>query len=120
MDNGRGSGLVFDPRGGMLQTRVLRAKYTDTDVRCILCTQGAEETLQHVILECTSQQPEVPCGGDMAVALSFREIDEQGNDRGNDGADSTVGRGPRPIPLVEWTKRRLDHWWTKNQEENNR
>ncbi|CAN8002271.1 unnamed protein product, partial [Ixodes hexagonus] len=37
MDNGRGSGLLFDARGGMLRTRGLRTKYTDTDVRCTLC-----------------------------------------------------------------------------------
>ncbi|KAG0427230.1 hypothetical protein HPB47_025737 [Ixodes persulcatus] len=41
----------------MLRTRVLRAKYTDTNVRCTLGTQGAEETLQHVILESTGLQP---------------------------------------------------------------
>ncbi|KAG0411086.1 hypothetical protein HPB47_011773 [Ixodes persulcatus] len=67
---------------------------------------GAEETLQHVILECTGLQPEVPCGGDMAVALGFREIDEEGSDhsgdrgdKGDDGADSSGGRSPRPIPV---------------------
>ncbi|KAM7304678.1 uncharacterized protein ISCGN_014578 [Ixodes scapularis] len=114
MQEGRGSGLLFDARGGMLRQvhrgGMLQAKYIDTDVRCTLCTQGAKETLQHVILECAGLQPEVPCSGDMAVALGFREIKEEGSD----GADSTVGRGPRPIPVVEWTKRRLDHWWKKN------
>lgn len=103
-----------------MRTRVHRAKYTNTDVRCTLCTQGAEETLQHVILECTVLQPESPCGGGMLVALDFREIDEEGNNRGKDGADSTVGRGPRPLPVVEWKRKRLDHGWKGNQEENNR
>ncbi|KAM7311461.1 hypothetical protein ISCGN_008368 [Ixodes scapularis] len=58
------------------------------------------------VMHVSGLHPEVLCGGGMAVALGFREINEEGND----GANSAVGRGPRPIPGVEWTKRRLDHW----------
>ncbi|KAM7299186.1 hypothetical protein ISCGN_019753 [Ixodes scapularis] len=64
-----------------VNARQLRPHSHHIDVRCTLRTQGAEETLQHVILECAGLQPEV-----------FREIDEEGND------GATVGRGPRPIP----------------------
>ncbi|CAN7989601.1 unnamed protein product, partial [Ixodes pacificus] len=37
---------------GMLWTRVLRAKCMDVEVKCVMCAQGADETAEHVIMEC--------------------------------------------------------------------
>lgn len=62
----------------MLRTGVLRAKYTNTDVGCALCTKGAAETLQLVILECAGLQQVVPCGGHMVGDFGLAEIPRGG------------------------------------------
>ncbi|KAM7281700.1 uncharacterized protein ISCGN_002884, partial [Ixodes scapularis] len=74
MDNSKGSALLSDARGGMLRTRVFRAKYMDMEVKCVMCAQGADETAEHVILECTGIKPDVTYEPDMAVALGFRAL----------------------------------------------
>ncbi|XP_040357166.2 uncharacterized protein LOC121046700 [Ixodes scapularis] len=104
MDNSKGSALLSDARGGMLRTRVFRAKYMDMEVKCVMCAQGADETAEHVILECTGIKPDVTYEPDMAVALGFRGVDEQYD------ADSS-----QP---VEVTKRRLECWWRRAKEHN--
>ncbi|KAG0421698.1 hypothetical protein HPB47_002428 [Ixodes persulcatus] len=80
MDNSQGSAMLAAARGGMLRTRVLQAKYSDTDVGCTMCAQGADETAEHIILECTGLEPEAQCGVELAVALGFRESDERADE----------------------------------------
>lgn len=101
MDNSQGSAMLAAARGGMLRTRVLQAKYSDTDVGCTMCAQGADETAEHIILECTGLEPEAQCGVELAVALGFRESDE---------------RADEPPP-VEITKKRLQCWWRRRRQE---
>ncbi|KAH7968592.1 hypothetical protein HPB52_009849 [Rhipicephalus sanguineus] len=58
-DNSRGSGLLCEARSGVLRTRSLRARYTaELDTMCPLC-QGAEETIRHIVLECTGLRPAI-------------------------------------------------------------
>ncbi|KAH9380510.1 hypothetical protein HPB48_013952 [Haemaphysalis longicornis] len=118
-DNARGSGLLCEARSGVLRTRVLRAKFTEgLDTTCSSCNQ-AEETVRHVVLECTelkppaavavTQDPDVPAflraGADVQAALP-------------DPLAMALGfHGPKQQPhweAVEVTKRRLEHWWRKN------
>ncbi|KAH7969922.1 hypothetical protein HPB52_022633 [Rhipicephalus sanguineus] len=104
-DNSRGSSLLSEARGGVLRTRSLQAKYTpSTSTTCHRCS-AAEETIKHVVLECTGLQPGLPreqtnpsCPNALATALGFHE---QG--------------APPNCKEVELTKRRLEHWWrTRN------
>lgn len=118
-DNARGSGLLCEARSGVLRTRVLRAKYTEgLDTTCSSCNQ-AEETVRHVVLECTelkppavvavTQDPDVTAplgaGADVQVAPP-------------DPLAMALGfRGPKQQPhweAVETTKRRLEHWWRRS------
>ncbi|KAM7312074.1 A-kinase anchor protein 1, mitochondrial [Ixodes scapularis] len=64
-------------QGGMLRTRVFRARYMDIEVKCVMCAQGADETVEHVVLECTGIKTDVTYEPDMAVALGFRGVNEQ-------------------------------------------
>lgn len=66
MDNSRGGAMLSDERSVMLRTRVTRAKYMNVDVRCSMCTQGADETAEHAILKCADLQPNVLRGEDIS------------------------------------------------------
>ncbi|KAH7955536.1 hypothetical protein HPB52_001210 [Rhipicephalus sanguineus] len=112
-DNSRGSGLLCEARSGVLRTRSLRARYTaELDTMCPLC-QGAEETIRHIVLECTGLRPAIHDAQDSGTSA-----------QGATGAtnDSSAlaralgfrGSGEPPSwEAVEATKRRLECWWRK-------
>ncbi|KAH7948517.1 hypothetical protein HPB52_024074 [Rhipicephalus sanguineus] len=116
-DNSRGSGLLCEARSGVLRTRSLRARYTaELDTMCPLC-QGAEETIRHIVLECTG------------LRLAIHDAQNSGTSAQgatgatNDNSDlaRALGfRGSGETPsweAVEATKRRLECWWRKQVEQ---
>lgn len=89
-DNSLGSGLLAEARLGVLRTRVWRAKFTaGLDTTCATCG-AAEETANHVVLECPAIAP-APESRTLSAALGFE-------------ADGGAGG-------VENAKRRLEVWW---------
>lgn len=94
-DNSRGSGLLAEARGGVLRTRVWRARFTaDLPTTCPLCG-GAEESIAHVVVDCPDIFP-AACTADVHAALGFPFAEEAAE---------------RVSEVVEATKRRLEHWW---------
>ncbi|XP_077545284.1 uncharacterized protein LOC144158338 [Haemaphysalis longicornis] len=94
-DNSRGSGLLAEARGGVLRTRVWRARFTTgLSTTCALCG-GAEETIAHVVVNCPDILPAARTTA-VHVALGFAE-EKTETERGE---------------VVEVTKRRLEHWWS--------
>ncbi|KAG0421620.1 hypothetical protein HPB47_002498, partial [Ixodes persulcatus] len=83
------------------------AKYSDANVGCTMCAQGADETAEHIILECTGLEPEAQCGVELAVALGFRESDERAdepppveNTKKRDFMQALYGFSAHPIRIL--------------------
>ncbi|KAH9384306.1 hypothetical protein HPB48_026299 [Haemaphysalis longicornis] len=118
-DNARGSGLLCEARSGVLRTRVLRAKFTEgLDTTCSSCNQ-AEETVRHVVLECTELKPPaaVAVTEDLDVSASLSARADVQVALPDPLAMALGFHGPKQQPhweAVEVTKRRLEHWWRKN------
>ncbi|KAH7968259.1 hypothetical protein HPB52_007268 [Rhipicephalus sanguineus] len=94
-DNSRGSGLLAEARSGVLRTRHWRAHYVDgQQTQCILCN-AAEETIEHIVLQCPKIHPPSETTS-LQTALGFVEGEDQ-------------HKGARTH--VELTKQRLEHWW---------
>ncbi|KAH7955515.1 hypothetical protein HPB52_001189 [Rhipicephalus sanguineus] len=93
-DNSRGSGLLAEARSGVLRTRQWRAHYVDRQqTQCILCN-AAEETIEHIVLQCPKIHPPSETTS-LQTALGFVEGEDQ-------------RKGARTY--VELTKQRLEHW----------
>ncbi|KAH7934807.1 hypothetical protein HPB52_000504 [Rhipicephalus sanguineus] len=116
-DNSRGSGLLCEARSGVLRTRSLRARYTaELATMCPLC-QGAEETIRHIVLECTGLRPAIHDAQDSGTSGQSA----MGATNDNSALARALGfRGSGEPPgweAVEATKRRLECWWRKQVEQ---
>ncbi|XP_037526208.2 retrovirus-related Pol polyprotein from type-2 retrotransposable element R2DM [Rhipicephalus sanguineus] len=116
-DNSRGSGLLCEARSGVLRTRSLRARYTaELDTMCPLC-QGAEETIRHIVLECTGLRPAIHDAQDSGTSAQGAT----GATNDSSALARALGfRGSGELPsweAVEATKRRLECWWRKQVEQ---
>ncbi|KAH7984200.1 hypothetical protein HPB52_017967 [Rhipicephalus sanguineus] len=114
-DNSRGSGLLCEARSGVIRTRSLRARYTaELDTMCPLC-QVAEETIRHIVLECTGLRPAIHHAQDSGTSGQST----MGATNDNSALARALGfRGSGELPsweAVEATKRRLECWWRKQQ-----
>ncbi|KAH9370773.1 hypothetical protein HPB48_014731 [Haemaphysalis longicornis] len=70
-DNSWGSGLLAEARGGLLRTRVWRARFTgELQTSCALCGE-CDETLEHVIVGCPNITPPARTMS-LPTALGFR------------------------------------------------
>lgn len=85
-ENGRGSALLALARAGMLPTRLHRSKFQPIHTHCILCGME-EETVQHVIMECTPHHFERE---ELEDRMGFSE--------------------PIHRVKVDWTKKKLEEW----------
>ncbi|KAH7952409.1 hypothetical protein HPB52_022839 [Rhipicephalus sanguineus] len=75
-DNSRGSGLLAEARSGVLRTRHWKAHYVDgQQTQCILCN-AAEETIEHIVLQCPKIHPPSETTS-LETALSFVEGEDQ-------------------------------------------
>uniref|UniRef100_A0A147BE79 Tick transposon n=2 Tax=Ixodes ricinus TaxID=34613 RepID=A0A147BE79_IXORI len=102
-DNSRGSSLLFEARTGVLRTKTYRAKFEKMDTLCAIC-QNENETMEHLVLECTRLRPALPEGSaDLTGALGFADED-----------------GRMEKKRVTITKRRLENWWIQSRENETR
>ncbi|KAH9359616.1 hypothetical protein HPB48_010738 [Haemaphysalis longicornis] len=91
-DNSWDSGLLAEARGGVLRTRVWRARFTgELQTSCALCGE-CDETLEHVIVGCPNITPPARTMS-LPTALGFR-----------------IG-GDVEREVIEVTKRPLEFWW---------
>ncbi|KAH9379533.1 hypothetical protein HPB48_022537 [Haemaphysalis longicornis] len=116
-DNARGSGLLCETRSGVLRTLVLRAKFTEgLDTTCSSGNQ-AEETVRHVVLECTELKPPatvaVTQNPDVSAISASLSAHADVQMALLDPLAMALGfHGPKQQPhweAVEVTKRRLEH-----------
>ncbi|KAH7947329.1 hypothetical protein HPB52_010083 [Rhipicephalus sanguineus] len=114
-DNSRGSGLLCEARSGVLRTRSLRARCTaERDTMCPLC-QDAEETIRHIVLECTGLRPAIHDAQDSGTPGQ----NATGATNDNSALSRALGfRGSGEPPsweAVEATKRRFESCWKKTR-----
>ncbi|KAL3220409.1 hypothetical protein MRX96_029889 [Rhipicephalus microplus] len=73
----KGISLLSEARGGVLHTRAMQTKFTASTPTICHCCNAAEETIQHVVLECTGLQPGPPLQQanpcTLAMALGIHE-----------------------------------------------
>ena len=72
-DNSRGSGLFASARAGMLDTQMHRKHYMEVDGLCRLCGEE-EESIEHVVINCSKLGVRVAVGLDVALGFSLRRI----------------------------------------------
>ena len=86
--NGLGSGLLADARAGVLDTKVMRAKFAEEEVEeeCRVC-RVERETMEHVVLDCGG------LGGKREIEISV-----------------ALGLKGKNLAEIELTKTRLCQW----------
>jgi hypothetical protein len=77
--NTKASGLLADCRAGMLNTKILRAKYEDMqNLTCRTCGEE-EETMEHVVLLCEGlgrRSVDISCALGLTENIMWKELNE--------------------------------------------